>query len=69
MASKLSQIAVLWVGLGFTGCGKLDLEVGGDFIAKPELPYPETNAFQSTRPSGSGDLARTHQDTVTLVSL
>jgi hypothetical protein len=31
--------------------------------------YPETTAFKSTRPSGSGDLPSTQQDTVTLVSL
>jgi hypothetical protein len=40
-----------------------------EFIAKPELLYPETNAFKSTRPSESGDLTGIDQDRLTLVSL
>jgi hypothetical protein len=30
----------------------------GPSIAKPELMYPESKVFKSTRPSGSGDLAQ-----------
>jgi hypothetical protein len=38
-------------------------------IAEPELVYPESSAPKSTRPSGSGDLVFTQQDTGTLVLL
>ena len=38
-------------------------------LAEPELSYPESNALQSTRPSGSGSLAFTEQATGTLVLL
>jgi hypothetical protein len=34
---------------------------------KPELLYPEATKAESTRPAGSGDLARIQQDTLTLV--
>jgi hypothetical protein len=38
-------------------------------IAEPELVYPESSAPKSTRPSGSGDLVFTQQETGTLVLL
>ena len=37
------------------------LDIGGPaakITAEPELMYPETAAFKSTRPPGSGDLAQ-----------
>ena len=38
-------------------------------IAKPGMVYPESTFVKLTRPSGSGNLHKTQQNKVTLVSL
>jgi len=53
-------------GLSGLGChqGRLPIFLqradlrGANSIAKPELLYPESKVFKSTRPSGSGDLTQ-----------